>query len=201
MQYLWNSQEAKLLWQQGQVGEANAAPDRMENGTVAEVHLRGLELQVCASHHCLHCKVDRLHLNTQTWSLFTDLHLMWIQFILSNQHENVRKSGCFELRCLTWFQCLCWNLLCTGITLKILIIHFHIIQTEGKKLRGEQRTWHEDELMFLLSKIKTFYVCDFTNICTLNVFNKQYQYHSRHCVLVWSLEVLFRITRLIYSFE
>lgn len=46
MQYLWNTQEAKLLRQKGQIGETNAALDRLVNGTVSKVYLSLVKLQV-----------------------------------------------------------------------------------------------------------------------------------------------------------
>lgn len=39
MEYLWNTQEAKVLRQQGQVAKANGALHRLVNGTIAKVHL------------------------------------------------------------------------------------------------------------------------------------------------------------------
>ncbi len=76
MQYLWNTQEAKVLRQQGQVGKANAALDWLVNGTVAKVHFSPVKLKVWRGHNCLDCEMDRLHLNAQTLSIFTDLALL-----------------------------------------------------------------------------------------------------------------------------
>lgn len=44
--YLWKTQEAKVLRQQGQVSKTNTADNSLVNGTVAKVHLSAVKLQV-----------------------------------------------------------------------------------------------------------------------------------------------------------
>lgn len=82
MPYLWDPQEAEVLRQQGQVGEADAAPDWLVNGAEAKVHLSAVKLQVWGGHNSLDCEVNRLHLDTQTWSIFTKEKKEWNIFII-----------------------------------------------------------------------------------------------------------------------
>lgn len=66
MQHLWKPQKAKVLRQQGRVGEANAAPDGLVNGTEAKVHLSPVKPQIRRSHNGVDGETDSLHLRIQT---------------------------------------------------------------------------------------------------------------------------------------
>lgn len=93
MQYLWNTYEAKVLRQQGQVGEVNTTFHRLVNWTVAKVHLTEVKLEVWVGHHCLDCELDRLHLNTKTDQAFLWDFFLWLEYFCYNHWRSVFILG------------------------------------------------------------------------------------------------------------